>query len=331
MGVEFSASLIGVGVLQAVLYVLFIRFVDLYEREPLMYVIPVFVWGFTVAVVIALFFNTLFTFTVSAVASAQTATFLTAVVGAPVIEECAKGLALLITFGAALLMARRRGAIEFSGVMDGIVYGSAVGFGFAIAEDLLYYAQFGPETFVVRRVFGGFAHAAFTSLTGIGIGLIPWMRHGFSKVALPLLGLAAAIGLHAIFNLTATLLGPLAYGVMFLVVLLYVLLIVVWLAVERRIIRSELRSEVEEDTISQGEYEILPTYFRRKGYYLRLILSGRLLEWRRARKAHSAAVDLAFTKRLARSTWAARQAAREQVLRRKILDARGSRAAKPAS
>jgi RsiW-degrading membrane proteinase PrsW (M82 family) len=331
MGVEFSASLIGVGVLQAVLYVLFIRFVDLYEREPLMYVIPVFVWGFTVAVVIALFFNTLFTFTVSAVASAQTATFLTAVVGAPVIEECAKGLALLITFGAALLMARRRGAIEFSGVMDGIVYGSAVGFGFAIAEDLLYYAQFGPETFVVRRVFGGFAHAAFTSLTGIGIGLIPWMRHGFSKVALPLLGLAAAIGLHAIFNLTATLLGPLAYGVMFLVVLLYVLLIVVWLAVERRIIRSELRSEVEEDTISQGEYEILPTYFRRKGYYLRLILSGRLLEWRRARKAHSAAVDLAFTKRLARSTWAARQAAREQVLRRKILDARSSRAAKPAS
>lgn len=308
--------------MQAILYLLFIRFVDLYEREPLLYVVPVFVWGFTVAVVISLVFNTLFAFTVSAVASAQAANFLTAVVGAPVIEECAKGLALLITFGVAFVMARRRGAIEFSGVMDGIVYGSAVGFGFAIAEDLLYYAQFGPETFVVRRVFGGFAHAAFTSLTGIGIGLIPWLRSGFLKLSVPLLGLAGAIMLHALFNLTATLLGPLAYVVMFFVVLLYVLLIVVWLAVERRTIRSELREEVEGGVVSPGEYEILPTYFRRKGYYMRLILSGRLLEWRRARRAHSAAVDLAFTKRLARSTWAAHQEARERKLRRRILDSK---------
>ena len=331
MGIEFSAPLVGVGILQAVLYVLFIRFVDLYEREPLVYVIPVFVWGFTVAVVLSLVFNTLFTFTISAVTSAQAATFLTSVVGAPVIEECAKGLALLITFGVAYLMARRRGAVEFSGVMDGIVYGSAVGFGFAIAEDLLYYARFGPETFVVRRIFGGFAHAAFTSLTGIGIGLIPWMRYGILKVTVPLLGLAGAIGLHALFNLTATLFGPLAYGVMLFVVLFYFLLIVFWLAVERRIIRTELRDEVKGDTISQGEYELLPTYFRRKGYYLGLVLAGRLSEWRRARTAHSAAVDLAFTKRLSRSSHVAPQSIRERRLRQKIRKARGSNTATPAS
>ncbi|MDQ4105790.1 MAG: PrsW family intramembrane metalloprotease, partial [Actinomycetota bacterium] len=231
---------------------------------------------------------------------------------------------LLIAFGVAYLVARRRGTIEFSGVMDGIVYGSAVGFGFAIAEDLLYYAQYGPETFVVRRIFGGFAHAAFASLTGIGIGLIPWVRYGFLKVSVPLLGLSGAIALHALFNLTATLFGPLAYGVMFLVVLSYILLIAIWLAVERRIIRNELRDEVRDGTISHGEYEVLPTFFRRRGYYLRLILSGRLSTWRRARKAHSAAVDLAFTKRLSRSARAAPQEARERRLRQKIRDARGS-------
>ena len=325
VSIELSVPLIGVGVLQAVLYVLFVRFVDLYEREPLRYVIPVFVWGFTAAVIIALVFNTLFTVTVSAVASTQTASFLTTVVGAPVIEECAKGLALLITFGVAYLMAQRRGNIEFSGVMDGIVYGSAVGFGFAIAEDLLYYTQFGSETFIVRRVFGGFAHAAFTSLTGIGLGLIPWVRNGFLKFAVPLLGLGGAIVLHASFNLTATLFGPVAYGVMFAVILLYILLIIVWLAAERRIIRAELRDEVKSNTISQGEYELLPTYFRRKVYYLRLILSGRISAWREARKAHSAAVDLAFTKRLSRSTWAPHQQEREQTLRRKIGNAHDSR------
>ena len=327
---ELSAPLVGFGIVQAMLYVFFIRFVDAYERESLLYVIPVFVWGFTVAVFIALVFNALFAFTVTTISTEQAASFLTAVVGAPVIEECAKGLALLIAFAIAYAIARRRGAIEFSGVMDGIVYGSAVGFGFAIAEDLLYYVQAGPETFVVRRIFGGFAHAAFTSLTGIGIGLIPWVRFRFLKVLLPMLGLTGAIMLHALFNFTATLLGPLVYLGLFAVTLFYISLIVLWLAVERRIIRSELRDEVSVGTITSEEYEILPTYFRRKAFYLRLIFSGRLGAWRRARKAHKTAVDLAFTKRLARSTRATPQGSRAAELRRKIQTARGP-SASPAS
>jgi RsiW-degrading membrane proteinase PrsW (M82 family) len=319
--VELSAPLLVAGILQAVLYVFFIRAVDLYERESLLYVLPVFVWGFTVAVSLAFVGNTLFAYTVSTISTEQAASFFTAVVGAPVIEECAKGLALLLVFAISYVMSRR-GAAEFSGVMDGIVYGSAVGFGFAIAEDILYYVQAGPETFVVRRVFGGFAHAAFTSLTGIGVGLIPWVRSGALKVLLPLLGLSGAILLHAFFNLTATLLGPLVYLALFAVTLVYILLIVVWLAVERGIIRRELRPEVGNGTISAEEYEILPTYFRRTGYYLRLIFSGRLIAWRRARKAHAAAIDLAFVKRLARNSHAAPQDTRERRLRQRIQAAR---------
>ena len=319
-----SLSLVGIGVLQTVLYLMFIRAADLYEREPLRYVVSVFVWGFTVAVGISLVFNTLASMTLSAMAGAQAAGLITAVIVAPVVEESAKGLALVIIFAIAYLVGRRRGEVEFSGVMDGIVYGSAVGFGFAIAEDLLYYAQFGAETFVVRRIFGGFAHAAFTSLTGIGIGLITWVRYGALKVALPILGLLAAMTLHSLFNLTATLFGPLAYAVMFLVLLLYIVLIVVWLAVERRTIRNELRGEVNDGLISPDEYEILPTYFRRKGYYLGLFFSGRLSTWSRAHRLHRAAVDLAFTKRLARNTHAAPQELRTRKLRGRIQDIRAA-------
>lgn len=246
------------------------------------------------------------------------------------IEECAKGLALAIVFAISYAIARRRGAVEFSGVMDGIVYGSAVGFGFAIAEDLLYYVTAGQETFVVRRIFGGFAHAAFTSLTGIGIGLIPWVKYRLLKVLLPLAGLFGAMLLHALFNLTASFLGPLVYLGLFAVTVLYVLLIVLWLAVERRIIRGELREEVQNGTISPEEYEILPTYFRRKVYYLGLIFSGRLAAWRRSKEAHVTAVDLAFTKRLARSTRATPQEIRVAELRRKVRAARGP-SATPAS
>lgn len=318
-----NVSLIGVGVLQTVVYLLFIRAIDLYEREELKYVIPIFLWGLTVAVVISLFFNTLFVVVLSAVVDVELADVLTAVFVAPVVEECAKGLALLIAFAVASIVSLRRGGIEFSGVMDGIVYGSAVGFGFSIMEDIIYYAQFDQQTFVARRIFGGFGHAAFTSLTGIGIGLIPWVRSRTLKVLLPVFGLAGAILAHAIFNLTGTLLGPLAYVVLFLVILLYVLLIVIWLAIERRTIRGELRDEVAAGTISANEYAILPTYFVRTFYYLGLIFSGRLGEWRRARKVHEAAVNLAFVKRLSREPYAAPQQRKAELLRHRIAGLRG--------
>ncbi len=316
-----NGALVGIGVLQTIIYLLFIRGIDLYEREPLRYVIPVFVWGFAVATTISLVFNTLFELTLSSVTSVKTADFFTAVVAAPVVEECSKGLALLLIFFVAYLARRKSGLIEFAGVMDGIVYGSAVGFGFALAEDILYYAQFGAETFVMRRIFGGFAHAAFTSLTGIGIGLIPFVHHRIFKPIPPLLGLLGAITLHATFNLTATLFGPLAYAVLFFVVLVYLLVIILWLAYERRTIRGELRDEVGR-TITPEEYSVLPTYFRRTGYYLRLIFSGHLRAWTGARRLHSSAVDLAFAKRLARRSPTPAREERVRALRQKISNLR---------
>jgi protease PrsW len=313
-----SGTLLAVGILQTLVYLVFIRAIDLYEREPLRYVVPVFVWGFSVAVVLSLVFNALFAFTLSSVAGAQVADFLTVVVGAPVIEESSKGLALLIVFAVSYFFARRRGAIEFSGVMDGIVYGSAVGFGFSIAEDVFYYAQFGSETFVVRRIFGGFAHAAFTSVVGIGIGLIPWVRNVFLKITLPILGLLGAMLLHAVFNFTATLFGVAAYVFLFFVLLGYIAVIIVWLSVERRAIRDELREEVGSGLITSGEHNLLPTYFRRKFRYIGLVGSGRFAAWLTERKIHNAAVDLALAKRASRGTWTDGRAGRINTLRTKI-------------
>jgi len=324
--VELSGALIGAGVIQTILYLLFIRAIDLHEREPLRYVVPVFIWGFAVATTISLVFNTLAEITFQSLVSKQAASFLTAVFVAPVVEESTKGLALLIIFVIAYLASRGRRLIEFAGVMDGIVYGSAVGFGFALAEDILYGVQFGAETFLVRRILGGFAHAAFTSLTGIGFGLIPFVNNRALRFFPPLLGLLGAIFLHATFNFLATTMGPVAYLFMLIVVLLYLVLIIVWLAFERRWIRNELRDEVEKGLITPEEYSILPTYFRRTGYYLRLILTGHLGEWSRARRIHSTAVDLAFAERLARRWPTPIRHERVQALRQKIVELRAQAA-----
>jgi RsiW-degrading membrane proteinase PrsW (M82 family) len=326
-----SGALFGIGLLQAVIYLLFIRAIDLYEREPLRYVIPVFVWGFAVATTVSLVFNTLFQLTLSSVTSVKTASFFTAVVSAPVVEESSKGLALLIIFFIAYLMRRRTGVIEFAGIMDGIVYGSAVGFGFAIAEDLLYGLQYGPETFVVRRIFGGFAHASFTSLTGIGIGLIPWVQNRVLKVVVPLLGLLGAMTLHATFNFLATLFGPVGYLFLFVVILTYLVVIIVCLYVERRTIRDELRGEVRAGTITPQEYAILPSYFRRKAYYIGLVFTGKLREWQTARKVHHIAVDLALAKRLASRSGSAGSNDRVRTLRQKLIGTRLAATARLAS
>ncbi len=308
--------------MQTVIYLLFIRAIDLYEREPLRYVIPVFVWGFAVATTVSLVFNTLFQLTLGSLTNVRTANFFTAVVSAPIVEESSKGLALLIIFLIAYLARRRSGLIEFAGIMDGIVYGSAVGFGFAIAEDMLYGLQYGPETFVVRRIFGGFAHASFTALTGIGIGLIPLVHNVGLKIILPLLGLSGAIVLHAIFNFLATVLGPVAYLFLFLVVSTYIVVIIVWLYIERRTIRDELRDEVTAGTITPQEYAMLPSYFRRKAYYVGLISKGRLRDWREAHKLHHTAVDLALAKRLARRSGSSGSVDRVRMLRQQVLDSR---------
>jgi hypothetical protein len=183
----------------------------------------------------------------------------------------------------------------------------------------------------VRRIFGGFAHASFTALTGIGIGLIPWVQNRAMKVVLPLLGLSGAILLHATFNLTATLFGPVAYLFLFFVVLTYIVVIIVWLYIERRTIRDELRDEVRVGTITPQEYAILPSYFRRKAYYVGLVFTGKLGVWRTVRKVHHAAVDLALAKRLARRSGSAGSMDRVGMLRQKVLSARGGATARMAS
>jgi protease PrsW len=109
---------------------------------------------------------------------------------------------------------------------------------------------------------------------------------------------------------------------LFCVILVYIVIIFVWLAIERRAIRDELRDEVQAGTITSQEYTILPSYFRRTGYYLGLIFTGRLRTWFRVRKLHSAAVDLALAKRLARRTSSLGSMDRVRMLRQEILSLR---------
>jgi RsiW-degrading membrane proteinase PrsW (M82 family) len=172
---------------------------DRYEPEPRSLLVLGLGWGAFVAtsgaLVLQLFDSLVFS---------NTDAF-TATVVAPVTEEGAKGLFILL-----LLFFRRH---ELDGVLDGLVYAGMVGIGFAFTENILYLtsAYMGEDgqsggvggavgLFIVRCLFGPFAHPFFTAFTGIGIGIAVTARSPLVRFAAPLLGYLVAIGAHAAWN-----------------------------------------------------------------------------------------------------------------------------------
>ena len=206
--------------LQAAIFLLLVRFVDLYEREPLSMIALMFAWGAIVAAVIASIGNE----ALQSWLPEDVKEVYGEAISAPIVEEVAKGLALVLAFLASRWAHRRFGVLEFDGVTDGIVYGAAVGIGFAFTEDLYYFFReaqatgdlgFALDVYLDRRDFFGPAmlrHAIWTATLGAGIGLATWSRGWVGRVGWPLLGLALAILMHAVNNGLVPVLLALEYG-----------------------------------------------------------------------------------------------------------------------
>ena len=173
-----------------------IRMIDRWEPEPKSLVFFALAWGGVAAVGISLLVDIFLT-----IAVGTRNDFFGAVIQAPLVEEIAKGLGVLLVF----LIGRR----AFDGPVDGVVYGALVGAGFAFIENIQYFGVSLIEggaanltlTFFMRGLLSPFAHTMFTALTGFAIGLAA--RRGAttaSAVGSGALGLLGAIALHAYWN-----------------------------------------------------------------------------------------------------------------------------------
>jgi RsiW-degrading membrane proteinase PrsW (M82 family) len=199
---------------------------DRWEPEPSRLLLLAFLWGATVAVVVSL--------VLELASSDVLGSGFVLVVGAPVIEEAAKGAFLVVM----LTGARRR---EFDGVVDGLVYAGFTAVGFAFIEDIGYIAQgfgqgteVGAATVVLRLVLAPFAHPLFTAMTGIGVGLAVSHPSGTNRWAAPVLGYALAVGLHALWNSSLTF-GFAGYLAVYFVVMVPIFLAtVLWASRQRR-------------------------------------------------------------------------------------------------
>ncbi len=292
---------LAVTVIPSVVWSALVWWCDRYEREPIPLVVAAFAWGALPAVVLAL--------ALESVVDAPSALFGSAVLGdvvassgvAPVIEEAAKGVALLL-----LLWARRA---EFDDVLDGILYGALIGFGFAMTENLLYFmsalaeggwAGWGATVFL-RSVVFGFNHAFFTAFTGAGLGYARAAASHLGRYVAPVLGLLTAVLVHALHNLGAALAqvsaGALLLSVFnaFMGVLLVVTMIGLSLRRQREWIRAELGAEVG-DWLTADQYGLLFTQAGRRAMSAAARRQGGPAAEQRARLFQELATELAFRK-----------------------------------
>jgi RsiW-degrading membrane proteinase PrsW (M82 family) len=267
---------------------------DRFEPEPRTLLAMAFLWGASVAVVVA--------GVVNAVMDAAVGEWWSSVATAPLIEELLKGY-ILFRF------ARTR-KDEFDGVVDGVIYAAMVGLGFAFVENIDYYgralAKEGAAglavTFTLRGVVAAFSHPLFTSMTGIGLGLARQSSRRWVQRVAPPLGLMGAIVLHGLWNAGAS--AGLVFFVVYVLIMvpaLVALLVVAAVALkfEGRTIRTRLAGEAATGLFTPAEYAQLCSVRGRLHASASAFRHGGFDGWRKRRDYHRAASELAFLRQRA--------------------------------
>lgn len=271
---------------------------DRFEAEPTRYLVVAFLWGSLIAAVLAFIINTSAHLVFSTATDPTQARLATAVFSAPLVEEAAKGLIVLLIW-----RLRRR---EFDGIIDGMVYAGIAAAGFAFTENIQYlglaYQEGGQEAltgvFILRCLITPFAHPIFTIMTGIGIGIAATSRTGAVRFGAPVAGYLLAVLLHGVWNLAA-MTGGQGLVTIFLLVEVPVFIAFVVLAVwarrrEGRTIGRYLSPYADSGWISRDEVAMLSRMSGRRAARMWARQHGGRAALRAMRSFQDAASELAL-------------------------------------
>jgi len=280
------------------LYVILVLWIDRYESEPLWMLATAFFWGALVATFVAYLINSTGGAIVSALAGPAAGNTFALVISAPIVEECSKATILFIFF-----FFKKD---EFDGVIDGIVYAALVALGFAMTENVLYYAKAAlgggaslTVTLFLRGFLAPFSHPLFTSMTGIGLGLARQTRNVAIKLIAPVLGLLMAIFMHSIWNGSGAIFGGGVFLLTYIVIMVpsfVILLVVIGIALYRegQLVREFLLCDLERGLLTRQEYDQLGSIFGRMGSSFNALTQSGMKSWRTRMKFNQMASELAF-------------------------------------
>jgi protease PrsW len=293
---------LALAILLAVLYLFLVRLLDLNEKEPLWAVCVLFGTGALAGLLLYL--------------GVSTVTLNRTVVLGPMLQEAAKLIALAAGIAVVNAFSRPGGLPQVHGVLDGIVYGTSAGLGFAtglvFVEQLLSSGAI-RQLEVATSASGalgtlwplallGLAHGLFGAVIGVGFGVGGSARDPLRRLGAPILGVVAAIVLHVGYEAARrvapdSVAGPARHWFALLLPLALVLAAALWaLRRERAAIDDELPEEVESGVVTPDELRILQSLSARRSAYAKAFFSGDFDGWLSLRSLHNRQVQLAFAK-----------------------------------
>lgn len=255
------ASLIAAIVPMFFYMILLWRF-DKYEKEPFKEVFRHFLWGAIAAIILAILVSTFF---VSAIEflfpSIIVVGLFEAIIVAPLVEEFTKGMYLFKTSK----------SNNFDNITDGLVYGGAIGLGFGMTENFLYFFTYGVDfeswiwLVILRSIFSAVMHCISTATFGAFLAMYKF-NIGQVKFLLPVAGYSIAVLIHFMWNLSVSFEETFLLGLLFLLlmIVLFFIVFIMSLSNEKKIITRELSNEEEISLISPDHIEIISTLKRNK-------------------------------------------------------------------
>lgn len=261
--ISVAAAIIPVSIVVPLILLL-----DRLEPEPPAMLWFAFLWGAGVAVLASLILNTM-GMALYAVPTfgADLGSFLSAAVGAPLVEETTKGAVLL------LLLWRRRQEID--SLTDGVIYGAMVALGFAFTENVSYflvgYFEGGFEafafTFVLRGIIAPLGHPIYTAMIGIGVAYVALNRGPGRWIAL-FFSWVAAMLLHGLWN-GSTIFGWVGLIAAYLIIFCVLVGLIVLAVVDRRrqvaAIAYYLPAYINTGLVTRADIRMLSSMSGRKG------------------------------------------------------------------
>ncbi len=288
------------GLVPMLLFAYIVYWVDRYEKEPVVLLGGVFLWGAIIAAGAAFIVNSFLGLGIYMFTGSQAFTELsTASVFAPIIEETLKGLACLFVF----LFFRH----EFDSVLDGIVYAAITAIGFAATENIYYIYTYGFQQsglsgilymFFVRVILVGWQHPFYTAFIGIGLAVARLNRNPSIKIIAPIIGLSIAIFVHSMHNLISTLVQgaqSLVFGVLFdWSGWIAMIIFVIWaLYREQKWIAAQLPEEVANGVITPSQYQAACSARTQTSLRIKALFSG---NYRLIDRFYLLTAELAFKK-----------------------------------
>lgn len=242
-------------IIPMILYLILIWRFDIYEREPFKLVLKSYLWGAVGAICLAMLFSLFLTTGLSFfILSKRMLNRIDTFYIAPFVEEITKGLFLLILVNSK----------KFDNVTDGLVYGGAIGLGFGMTENLLYFLSYGktfPELFsliIIRTFFSAVMHCVSTGTLGAFLGYAKFNKT-IHKIALPIIGLMIAMFIHFSWNFSVSFKSTIGFGFLFMFLTILIFIGVYWISIlkEKKIIYDELLPETETGLIPSEHLVIL--------------------------------------------------------------------------